>query len=885
MVGQLNSEERLRWEGNSGSGREFQPSLLQQIVRQALAHFYDVPYLQARRFAPILREQTGLSGMTLGRAVQKRLLEAIEELRPETEAAIGDRALRRYELFRLSYVEGLDVRDVCKELGVSQTEFYRLRAEGMQSIIAGIAQQTEPASITATLPSPPSKTPNNLPSEPTPLIGREREVEAVRGTLLREEVRLVTLTGIGGTGKTRLGLRVAAELLDHFRHGVYFVNLAPLNDSNLVASTIARTLGLQEADEAPLLEALKALVQDKEVLILLDNFEHLLPPATLISELLEACPRLKVLVTSRARLHLASEHEFPVPPLAVPELTSPAPLKLLAGSPAVVLFTQRALTVRPGFALTNDNALAVAEICSRLDGLPLALELAAARVRILTPEALLGHLEHRLPLLTRGTQDLPQRQRTLRDTLAWSYDLLEPEQQRLFRLLGVFVGDCPQEAVEEVCTAFGTSRMVVLDGLEDLVDHSLMRLEQTENETWLLMLDTVREYARELLEESGELKSAQVEHAAHYLLLAEKAEPELRGPRQAEWLERLEREHDNMRAALRWSMATGETALGLRLAANLSWFWWLRGYLSEGRQWVEELLSVPEPVPPSIRAGALYAAGVLAYYQGDYGPSGTYLQQSTTLYEQIDDRLGRANVVNLLGNVAYREGDFARAAALHEENLRVYRAAENQPRIAATLNNLGTVRERQGDYVGAKTLYEESPAIKRELGDEVGAAGTMHNLGLLALYAGDYNNATSLLEGSLETMRQLANQTGISMNMLELGNVARQRGDESTAKEHYRASLTLLRELGDRQRIAQCMEGLAAVDGASGSADRAARLFGAADALRTAIGAPLPPARLEDYQRCLAAVREALGEDAYSTSWNKGRELTLAQAIAYALTE
>ncbi|HSH78927.1 MAG TPA: adenylate/guanylate cyclase domain-containing protein, partial [Herpetosiphonaceae bacterium] len=435
--------------------------------------------------------------------------------------------------------------------------------------------------------------PNNLPVQSTPLIGREQAVAALRDLLLRPGVRLVTLTGPGGTGKTRLGLQVAADLLDHFEHGVYFVNLAPISDPALVASAIAQPVAVREHGGKPLLESLKDYLRDKHLLLLLDNFEQVTAAAPLVADLLAAAPRLSVLVTSREVLHLYGEHDVAVLPLTLPDPGHPMPLERLTQYEAVRLFIERAQAARSDFAVTNENAPAVAEICYRLDGLPLAIELAAARIRLLPPQAMLQRLTSRLRLLIGGARNLPERQQTLRGAIAWSYDLLEQDEQTLFRRLAVFVGGFGLDAVEAVCNVPGDLDVDVLDAVESLVGKSLLREAAAADEPRLGMLETIREYALERLDQGGEADETRRRHAAYFLQVAEEAEPQLAGRQQIAWLNRLELEHDNLRAALRWAIDCGDAATALRLVGSLSRFWHDRGYAGEGRQWLAQALALP----------------------------------------------------------------------------------------------------------------------------------------------------------------------------------------------------------------------------------------------------------------------------------------------------
>jgi predicted ATPase/class 3 adenylate cyclase len=452
---------------------------------------------------------------------------------------------------------------------------------------------------------------NNLPTQPTPLVGREREVSEVSDLLRRADVRLLTLTGTGGTGKTRVALQSAAELVDEFEDGVFFVALATLTDPGLVASTLTQALGVAESGEKQPEDALREFVRERELLLLMDNFEQVLEATPLLEELQAAAPRLKVLATSRAALRLYGEREFPVPPLALPDPAYPPPPERLTQYEAVRLFVERARAVKPDFSVTNENAPAVAEICVRLDGLPLAIELAAARIRLLPPRAMLARLGSRLKLLTGGARNLPERQRTLRGAIEWSYELLTPEERTLFARLSVFAGGRTLEIIETICDPEG--ELDTLDGLESLLEKSLLRQEEGPGgEPRFVMLETIHEYAREKLEESGEAEEVRRRHAEHFLTLAEESYPELKGPDQLEWLERLEAEHDNMRAALSWALGRKEAEVALRLGGALWWFWWMRGHNSEGRRLLEEALAIDGRVSPEVRAMALAGVGELA---------------------------------------------------------------------------------------------------------------------------------------------------------------------------------------------------------------------------------------------------------------------------------
>jgi predicted ATPase len=510
--------------------------------------------------------------------------------------------------------------------------------------------------------------PNNLPVQPTPFLGREQEVAAIAGLLHREDVRLVTLTGPGGAGKTRLGLQVAADLSELFASGVFFVNLAPISDPALVVPTIAETLAIREGSGQALLERLAEHLRPRQMLLLLDNFEQVVSAVEQVVALLAACPQLEVLVTSREVLHVRAEHEFPVPPLAVPDPNRLPDLTTLSHNAAVALFLQQAQAVKPNFQLTDANAGAVASLCARLDGLPLAIELAAARMKLFSPQALLARLGQRLSILTSASRDMPARQQTLRNTIAWSYNLLDEEEKRLFRQLSVFVGGCTIEAIEALCASPGSESEPILDGVASLVDKSLLQgVEQRAGEEpRFVMLETIREYALESLESHGETEAARRAHAAYFLALAEEAEQGMAGPQQAVLLERLEQEHDNLRAAMQWSTshAEEEKAMALRLGGALSSFWFVRAYFSEGRDFLERALSRSGEVAAPIRAKALYAASRLHEALDSLDRAEELCEQSLALYREFGDTRGIASCLHLLADIAWGKGNLAAARAL-----------------------------------------------------------------------------------------------------------------------------------------------------------------------------------------------------------------------------
>ncbi len=696
---------------------------------------------------------------------------------------------------------------------------------------------------------PPLKTldarPNNLPAQTTPLIGRADAIRAVKEHLSNAKVRLLTLSGVGGTGKTRLALQAAADMVDEFEHGVFFVPLAALSESALVLPTIAKACALQEAPGKPLQEQLQDYLREKQMLLVLDNFEQVIEGAPRVSDLLTAAPQLKVLVTSREVLRLSGETDYPVPPLSLPDPKRLPSLEQLAQYEAVALFIERAVAVKPRFAITDENAPAVAEICHRLDGLPLAIELAAARTRVLSPQRLLAELSHRLTFLRGGARDLPARQKTLRGAIDWSHDLLTGDEQRLFRRLAVFVGGCALEAIEAVCNI--ENDVDVLETVESLVGKSLVHEAGIHGEPRFAMLETIREYARERLTAGGDEERVRERHRDYFLALAEEAEPKLIGAEQAEWLQRLEDEHENLLAGLNWSLVETRVEGGLRLCAALQRFWWTRGHLAEGQEWCVRVLGkAGADERTQERANVLNAAGVLAFYQGDYPAARARHEESLAIRRQLGDRRGVAESLSNLGTAARAQGDVVSARALHEEALAIRRELGSQGSIARSLNNLGNVALDQDDFPAARALYEESLAITRELGDRWSIANSLNNLGDVAYSQGDYSAAGAL----------------------------------------HQESLGMVRELRDPKGIAYSLQSLATVIAALGSQVRAARIWGAAERLREEIGSPIPFNDRPRYDQRVAAARAALGDGAaFDRARQDGRALTLEQAIELALEQ
>ena len=725
---------------------------------------------------------------------------------------------------------------------------------------------------------------NNLPVPRTGFVGREKEAAAIKELLLREDVRLVTVTGPGGIGKTRLAVEVASGLVERFPGGIYFVSLSPISDPSLIASVIVQTLGIRETGGQSPLEMLRRNFADSlhaPILFLLDNFEHLVQAVPVVAELLAMGANLQFLVTSRSPLHVYGEHEFPVPPLALPDSRSTFSVELLSSCPAIALFLQRAAAAKPDFELNRENAPAISEICSRLDGLPLAIELAAARIKVLSPASMLTRMASRLQLLTGGARDLPERQQTLRAAMDWSYDLLNAAEQKLFRRLSVFVGGCNLEGVEAVCDTKGDLDLGLLDGMASMVDKSLAQLvEQADGESRFMMLETIREYALEKLEASDEKALTKRAHAAYCLVLAEGEALEQCDGEGMAWLERFAVEHDNFRAALDWLTETGDAEWGLRLGTALFRFWEIREYLAEGRERLGRLLKVPGATAPTkARARALFAAGVLAVGQGDYASGQTLLSESRDIARELGDKTGVAVSLNALAVIARDRGDVANAYTLFEESLFLWRELGDQKAVARSLSNLANVAKLQGAHNLSRALYGECISIFRGLGDRTGVAWSLNYQGDVARDQGESAAARTLYEQALAIFRELGDRWGIAGTVADLGSLAREQGDYSQAHSLYRESIKIFQELEHKRGIARLLECFACLSAVQHDAVRSLRLAGAAVALRQSIGAPLTPAEQAKLEHILGLAREMLSGAESVAAGLAGRAMPIEKVI------
>ena len=709
---------------------------------------------------------------------------------------------------------------------------------------------------------------NNLPLQPTPFLGRQEVVKRISELLGADDVRVLTVMGPGGIGKTRVALEVAAQVEEQFPDGVYFVRLSPLTDAALVPETIVKTLSLRDASGISAEKTLHAELGARHMLLVMDNFEPVVAAAPVIARLMAACPGVKALVTSRIALRLRGEHEFVVPPLETPVAAllpssdaptiegmavagtvrrSGAPMDMdeLSHYAAIALFIARARDVKPDFALTTGNAAAVVEICRRLDGLPLAIELAAARLNMLSPQAMLTRLSKRLDLLTDGPRDLPERHHTMRAAIAWSYDLLRPAEQAVFRRLAVFAGGCTLEAAEAVCAP----TLDAFNGLSALINQSLVsEREDADGEPRFQQLETIRAFAADELVASGEAEVAHAAHANYFLELAERTQREARGPDTHVWLERLEREHDNYRGALAWARDTNALTLGLRLATALSGIWHSHGHEREGERWLQELLTLAEH---QIAAG------------------------------EVDDALRAAHAHGLgrQGALLVYLGEFERANALLKRCLAAERALGDHDHELRALNMLGVSAQMQGDPESAAGWYEEGLAIARAAGLEKIASFLINNIGDLAYYKGDYERAAACYHEHLAMSERAGDRASVTVGLQNTGRTLLRQGHLEDAAHALRRSLTYAWRLRDPRRIAEGLEGLAALAGVQGDAKRAARLLGAATQLRETLGTPQPIPERTDIESAVADARASLGADAWAAARDDGYQQPIEQII------
>lgn len=736
-----------------------------------------------------------------------------------------------------------------------------------------------------------------LPAPRTPLIGRDQEVADICSCLQQEGVRILNLTGPGGVGKTRLALQVATHLQPTFLHGVWFVDLSAVHDPALVIPTIAQTLGFRGHGLGSIYDELADYLSWRRLLLVLDNLEHLLDATPQLATLLDAAPQLQLVTTSRTRLQLDGEHMYAVPPLQMPTSTEQPSFETLATVPAIALFIARARAAQTDFALTEANAPAIVAICNQVAGLPLGLELAAARLRLLSPTALLQRLMEHHDVLSTSVRDGPSRQQSLHTTIGWSYSLLNPVEQMLFVRMGIFQGGYTLEAVEQICgeadklaelsvesDTLAPLWIPAIDGLAALLDSSLItRTTDGDSEPRFGMLVPVQSYTQERLQSHPEADVLAARHAAYYLALAEQAATELIGVNQQEWLERLEVEYDNLRAALQWAIAQPHPEQALRLGSALWLFWYMRSYLQEGCHWLKQIVALEAAQSPLAYATVLHGYGVLLSLQAAYKDAQAYSEQSVKLARQLNDHKVLATALNGLGSVTSNQGAYTSAISYFEECLALAQTSDNRLGMANALGNLGVMLTLEGSFAQALERYQASKLLHQELGNQHGMIKALYNIAIVAWLQDDYLQADHLFSEALQLARDLKSTEGIASCLTYLGKVAISQHNLATARDYLLENLPILQGLGDLQLVIEYLEGTGGVFAKCGQPVFAARLWGAEAAIRITIQSIRPPSETPFYEQLVAEARSQVDPAAWDTAWAAGQQLSWEEALDEAM--